>query len=119
MKKETKQTEQEFLNSLETFLEQTTRGKVDRTNFENVLRKNDYYHENDIDEINDSIFNTEAESRGFIHSEDIDTEELGAMVATKTKTGKATAFDMWKLEAVIENIGKFTQDEFENWINTK
>lgn len=81
---------------------------------EEILDYYDYYHEDEVfDKISDRKFKEEAESKGFVHEDDITVDKL-AYVNTHNQ-----AIVEWKIESVLRNIDKFTQEEFEEWLLVK
>lgn len=106
---------EQLLEMLGYFLEETVRGSTIRSRFEQVIAGEKYYHENDLDEVDDGKFLSAAEERGFKHIDDIQevTEAL------PTYNGKTKSVDEWKLKAIMDNFDRFSQEDFEAWINSK
>lgn len=96
-------------------------GYHEKLDIENEIEDNGYMEkEITLHGANGYDFQKEADERGYVLRDDVidyPEEILSEVVKTKLKTN--SAMEVWKLESVIENLGKFTQEEFENWINNK
>jgi hypothetical protein len=87
----------------------------DMGDVEDVMESFNYYHEDDVfDRMSTRQLEREIESMGYIHENDVNFE-MFLPGLNKTKQ----AIVDWKIESVLENINKFTQEEFEHWLLTK
>lgn len=114
-----KEEQQEVLRLLDIFLKEKKESATVRE-FKDLLQEHKYYHVTDLDDVDWLDFDREAEDRGYVMKESIieyPDDIIAEVVKTKTKVD--SAFNAWKVEAVLDNLDKFTQEEFETWINTK